>query len=165
MSILRIATRQSKLALWQAEHVAAQLRAAHPKLQVELVRITTTGDRILDRPLAAVGGKGLFIKELEVALAEGRADIAVHSMKDVPSELPSGMHLAAMLPRVDARDAFVANRFDGFESLPQGARVGTSSLRRQSQLLHLRSDLQIVQLRGNVDTRLRKLDDGDYDAI
>src|SRR5262245_24253688 len=130
MSILRIATRQSKLALWQAEHVAAQLRSAHPKLQVELVRMTTQGDRILDRPLADIGGKGLFIKELEVALAEGRADIAVHSMKDVPSELPPGMMLAAMLPRADPRDAFVANRFDTFAALSEGASVGTSSLRR-----------------------------------
>jgi hydroxymethylbilane synthase len=165
MSLLRIATRQSKLALWQAEHVATQLRAAHPKLQVELVRMTTQGDRILDRPLADIGGKGLFIKELEVALAEGRADIAVHSMKDVPSELPEGMMLAAMLPRADPRDAFVSNRFETFESLPQGARVGTSSLRRQSQLRHVRGDLQIAPLRGNVDTRLRKLDEGEFDAI
>jgi hydroxymethylbilane synthase len=165
MTSLRIATRQSKLALWQAEHVGALLRAAHPGLQIELVKITTQGDRILDRPLADVGGKGLFIKELEVALAERRADIAVHSMKDVPSEMPPGMMLAAMLPRVDARDAFVSSRFASLSALPTGARVGTSSLRRQSQLRALRGDLEIIPLRGNVDTRMRKLDAGEYDAI
>jgi len=165
MALLRIATRQSKLALWQAEHVASLLRAAHPSLQIELVKITTQGDRILDRPLADIGGKGLFIKELEVALAEGRADIAVHSMKDVPAELPPGMTLAAMLPRADARDAFVSTRFVRLDSLPHGARVGTSSLRRQSQLRMLRGDLDLIPLRGNVDTRLRKLDAGEFDAI
>lgn len=165
MSSIRIATRQSRLALWQAEHVASLLRAAHPSLEVELVKITTQGDRILDRPLADIGGKGLFIKELEVALAEGRADIAVHSMKDVPAELPPGMTLAAMLPRADARDAFVSTRFANWESLPQGARVGTSSLRRQCQLRLLRKDLVLTPLRGNVDTRLRKLDAGEFDAI
>jgi hydroxymethylbilane synthase len=165
MTALRIATRQSKLALWQAEHVAALLRAAHPGLQVELVKIVTQGDRILDRPLADIGGKGLFIKELEVALAEQRADIAVHSMKDVPSDLPPGMTLAAMLPRADARDAFISKRFASLSALPQGARIGTSSLRRQCQLKQLRSDVQIVALRGNVDTRLRKLDEGEFDAI
>jgi hydroxymethylbilane synthase len=165
MSPLRIATRQSKLALWQAEHVATLLRAAHPSLQVELVKITTQGDRILDRPLADIGGKGLFIKELEVALTEQRADIAVHSMKDVPSDLPAGMALAAMLPRVDARDAFVSKRYNSLTALPPGARVGTSSLRRQSQLRALRDDVEIIPLRGNVDTRLRKLDAGEFDAI
>jgi hydroxymethylbilane synthase len=165
MTLLRIATRQSKLALWQADHVSALLRSAHPALQIELVKITTQGDRILDRPLADVGGKGLFIKELEVALAEGRADIAVHSMKDVPSEMPPGMMLAAMLARVDARDAFISNRFASLAALPNGARVGTSSLRRQSQLRAIRSDLSISPLRGNVDTRLRKLDAGEFDAI
>jgi hydroxymethylbilane synthase len=165
MTTIRIATRQSKLALWQAEHVAALLRAAHPALQIELVKMTTQGDRILDRPLAEVGGKGLFIKELEVALTESRADIAVHSMKDVPSELPPGMTLAAMLPRVDARDAFVSVRYQSFASLPQGARVGTSSLRRQCQIRSVRSDLELIPLRGNVDTRLRKLDEGEFDAI
>lgn len=165
MALLRIATRQSKLALWQAEHVASLLRASHPSLHVELVKITTQGDRILDRPLADIGGKGLFIKELEVALAEGRADIAVHSMKDVPAELPPGMTLTAMLPRADARDAFLSTRFAGLESLPHGARVGTSSLRRQCQLRALRSDLNLIPLRGNVDTRLRKLDAGEFDAI
>ncbi len=165
MTSIRIATRQSKLALWQAEHVGALLRTAHPGLQIELVKITTQGDRIQDRPLADVGGKGLFIKELEVALAEKRADIAVHSMKDVPSEMPPGMTLAAMLPRADARDALVSNRHSSLAALPQGARLGTSSLRRQSQLRALRGDLEIVPLRGNVDTRLRKLDAGEFDAI
>lgn len=162
---LRIATRESRLALWQAEHVAALLRVAHPGLKVELVPMTTQGDRILDRPLANIGGKGLFIKELELAMSEHRADIAVHSMKDVPSELPPGMILAAMLPRADPRDAFVSSRHRNFASLPQGARVGTSSLRRQSQLKHVRPDLEIVTLRGNVDTRLRKLEDEQLDAI
>lgn len=164
-STLRIATRQSRLALWQAEHVAGELRARHPHIAVVLVPMTTQGDRVLDRPLAEVGGKGLFIKELEVALAEHRADIAVHSMKDVPSEMPPGMMLAAMLPRADAHDAFVSQHHPSVESLPTGARVGTSSLRRQCQLKSLRPDLEIVALRGNVDTRLRKLDEGHYDAI
>ena len=162
---LRIATRQSRLALWQAEHVAARLRAAHPHVPVVLVPMTTTGDRILDRPLAEVGGKGLFIKELELALAENRADIAVHSMKDVPSELPPGMALAAMLPRADPRDAFVSSQHPSFKALPQHARVGTSSLRRQCQLSFARPDLELTTLRGNVDTRLRKLQEGQYDAI
>jgi hydroxymethylbilane synthase len=162
---LRIATRQSRLALWQAEHVAALLRARHPDVNVVLIPMTTQGDRVLDRPLAQVGGKGLFIKELEMAIAENRADIAVHSMKDVPSELPPGMTLAAMLPRADPRDAFVSQRFTDVMSLPQGARIGTSSLRRQCQLKALRPDLEIIPLRGNVDTRLRKLDEGHYDAI
>lgn len=163
--ILRIATRQSRLALWQAEHVAALLRAAHPGLEVELVPMTTQGDRILDRPLANIGGKGLFIKELELAMSEHRADIAVHSMKDMPSELPPGMMLAAMLPRADPRDAFVSLRHKDFASLPRGARVGTSSLRRQCQLKYARPDLELITLRGNVDTRLRKLDEEQYDAI
>jgi hydroxymethylbilane synthase len=162
---LRIATRQSRLALWQAEHVAALLRAAHPGLKVELVPMTTQGDRILDRPLANIGGKGLFIKELELAMSEHRADIAVHSMKDVPGELPPGMILAAMLPRADPRDAFVSLRHKNFASLPQGARIGTSSLRRQCQLKHVRPDLELVTLRGNVDTRLRKLEEEQFDAI
>jgi hydroxymethylbilane synthase len=164
-SSIRIATRQSRLALWQAEYVAAELRKAHPGLDVLLVPMTTQGDRITDRPLAAVGGKGLFIKELEVALAENRADIAVHSMKDVPTDLPDGMMLAAMLPREDPRDAFVSRTFARLDALPQGARVGTSSLRRQCQLKAVRPDLQILLLRGNVETRLRKLDEGQYDAI
>jgi hydroxymethylbilane synthase len=162
---LRIATRRSRLALWQAEHVAALLKAAHPGLEVELVPMVTEGDRILDRALAEVGGKGLFIKELEVAMFEGRADLAVHSMKDVPADLPEGMTLAIVLERADPHDAFVSNRYGSIADLPQGARVGTSSLRRQSQLRHARPDLRILQLRGNVETRLRKLDEGDYDAI
>jgi hydroxymethylbilane synthase len=162
---IRIATRQSRLALWQAQHVAARLREAHPELSVELVPMTTQGDRILDRSLAQVGGKGLFIKELEVAIAEGRADIAVHSMKDVPSDMPPGMTLAAMLPRADPHDAFVSLRHESFSSLPHGARVGTSSLRRQCQLKDARSDLQMLTLRGNVETRLRKLQEDHYDAI
>ena len=162
---LRIATRQSRLALWQAEHVASRLREAHPGLEVVLVPMTTQGDRVLDRPLAEVGGKGLFIKELEIAVQEHRADIAVHSMKDVPSELPAGMTLAAMLTRADPRDAFVSLKFRHFNDLPQRARIGTSSLRRQSQLKAVRPDLEITALRGNVDTRLRKLDEGQYDAI
>lgn len=162
---LRIATRQSRLALWQAEHVAALLRNRHPGLNVVLVPMTTQGDRILDRPLANIGGKGLFIKELELAMSEHRADIAVHSMKDVPSEMPPGFMLAAMLPRADPRDAFVSSRHNSFASLPQRARVGTSSLRRQCQLKHARPDLELITLRGNVDTRLRKLDEEQYDAI
>ncbi len=162
---LRIATRQSRLALWQAEHVAKRLREVHPELDVVLVPMTTQGDRVLDRSLAEVGGKGLFIKELERALEDGRADIAVHSMKDVPSELPAGMTLAALLPRADPRDAFLSNRYPDFASLPEGARLGTSSPRRQAQLKHARADLQVAVLRGNVETRLRKLDAGEYDAI
>ena len=164
-STLRIATRQSRLALWQAEYVAARLRERYAGLNVVLVPMTTQGDRVLDRPLAQVGGKGLFIKELEIAMAENRADIAVHSMKDVPSELPPGMTIAAMLPRADAHDAFVSQRYSSFQALPPGARVGTSSLRRQSQLKSVRPDLEIIPLRGNVDTRLRKLDEDQYDAI
>jgi hydroxymethylbilane synthase len=163
--VTRIATRRSRLALWQAEHVASLLRQAHPGLTVELVPMVTEGDRILDRALAEVGGKGLFIKELEVAMFEGRADLAVHSMKDVPAELPDGMVLAAVLERADPRDAFVSGRFPDLEALPRGARIGTSSLRRQCQLRHVRPDLEVLQLRGNVDTRLRKLDEGQYDAI
>jgi hydroxymethylbilane synthase len=162
---LRIATRQSRLALWQAEHVAAKLREAHAGLAVQLVPMTTQGDRIVDRSLAQVGGKGLFIKELEIAIAEGRADIAVHSMKDVPSDMPPGMTLAAMLSRADPHDAFVSLRHEAFSSLPQGARVGTSSLRRQCQLKYARPDLQLLTLRGNVETRLRKLQEEQYDAI
>lgn len=162
---LRIATRKSPLALWQAEHVRDRLLAAHPGLQVELVRMTTQGDRILDTPLSKVGGKGLFVKELEQGLLEGSADIAVHSMKDVPMEFPSGLHLPVIGAREDARDAFVSMRYPALDSLPQGARVGTSSLRRQCQLQERRPDLQIISLRGNVNTRLRKLDDGEFDAV
>lgn len=162
---LRIATRRSKLALWQAEHVADLLRKAHPALSVELVPMSTQGDRVQDRALAEVGGKGLFVKELEVAMQEGRADIAVHSMKDVPSELPPGFCIAAALPRANPRDAFLSLRYRRFADLPQGARVGTSSPRRQAQLRHARPDLRLELLRGNVDTRLRRLEEGALDAI
>jgi hydroxymethylbilane synthase len=162
---LRIATRRSQLALWQAEHVAALLRAAHPALPVELVPMSTQGDRVQDRALAEVGGKGLFVKELEVAMQEGRADIAVHSMKDVPSELPPGLLIAAVLPRANPLDAFLSLRHARFEDLPSGARVGTSSPRRQAQLRHARPDLRLELLRGNVDTRLRRLEEGALDAI
>jgi hydroxymethylbilane synthase len=165
MPVLRIATRKSALALWQAEHVAALLRDAHAGLAVELVPISTKGDRIQDRSLAAIGGKGLFIKELEIALEERRADIAVHSMKDVPSEVPAAFSIAAVLPRADPRDALLTGKSDRISDLPRGARVGTSSLRRQAQLLAARPDLHIEALRGNVDTRLRRLDDGALDAI
>ena len=158
---LRIATRKSQLALWQAEHVSALLRAAHPGLQIELVPLLTQGDRIQDRTLAAIGGKGLFIKELEVALEELRADIAVHSMKDVPADLPPGLIIGAVLKRADPRDALVTTSgVARLEDLPRGAVVGTSSLRRQAQIRALRPDLNIESLRGNVDTRLRKLDAG-----
>jgi hydroxymethylbilane synthase len=162
---LRIATRKSQLALWQAEHVASCLRAAHAGLEVELVPMSTKGDLIQDRSLAAIGGKGLFIKELETALEEHRADIAVHSMKDVPAEMPPGFVIGAVLPRADPRDALIAGRYARFEDLPQAARVGTSSLRRQAQLLAARPDLKIHALRGNVNTRLRRLDEGELDAI
>jgi hydroxymethylbilane synthase len=162
---LRIATRKSALALWQAEHVAALLRATHPGLQVDLVPMSTRGDEILDQPLASIGGKGLFLKELEVAMLEGRADLAVHSLKDVPAQLEPGFVLPAILPRADAADAFVSNDYAELAALPQGARVGTSSLRRQAQLRALRPDLVLLDLRGNVGTRLGKLDAGDYDAI
>jgi hydroxymethylbilane synthase len=162
---LRIATRRSQLALWQAEHVAALLSRAHAGVGVELIPISTKGDRIQDRSLAAIGGKGLFIKELEVALEEHRADMAVHSMKDVPSDLPDGFVIAAVLPRADPRDALLTATAERIEDLPRGARVGTSSLRRQAQLLSTRPDLRIEALRGNVDTRLRRLDDGELDAI
>jgi hydroxymethylbilane synthase len=162
---LVIATRESRLALWQAHHVRDRLRALYPQCAVELLGMTTTGDQILDRSLNEIGGKGLFTKELEVALADGRADLAVHSLKDVPMELPEGFELAAVMRREDPRDAFVSPRFDGLDALPQGARVGTSSLRRAAQLSERRPDLQILPLRGNLDTRLRKLDQGEYDAI
>jgi hydroxymethylbilane synthase len=156
---LRIATRKSQLALWQAEHVSALLRAAHPGLEIELVPLLTQGDRIQDRTLADIGGKGLFIKELEVALQDLRADIAVHSMKDVPADLPQGLIIGAVLKRADPRDALVTRSGSArLEDLPRGAVVGTSSLRRQAQIRALRPDLSIESLRGNVDTRLRKLD-------
>jgi len=165
MKTLKIATRQSPLALWQAEHIRARLQELHPDLTVELVKFVTQGDKILDTPLAKIGGKGLFVKELEAALLDGRADLAVHSMKDVPMALPEGLTLAVICEREDPLDAFVSNQFEKFADLPQGARVGTSSLRRKSQILKQRPDLQIVDLRGNVGTRLGKLDDGQYDAI
>ncbi|MEQ1080881.1 hydroxymethylbilane synthase [Acinetobacter seifertii] len=165
MKTLKIATRQSPLALWQAEHIRARLQELHPDLTVELVKFVTQGDKILDTPLAKIGGKGLFVKELEAALLDGRADLAVHSMKDVPMALPEGLTLAVICEREDPLDAFVSNHFEKFADLPQGARVGTSSLRRKSQILKQRPDLQIIDLRGNVGTRLGKLDDGQYDAI
>ena len=163
--IIRIATRQSPLALWQAHYVQQRLMACHPGLQVELVPMVTRGDVILDTPLAKVGGKGLFVKELELALLEGRADIAVHSMKDVPVDFPAGLGLTTICEREDPRDAFVSNRFASLDQLPQGSVVGTSSLRRQCQLSARRPDLVIRSLRGNVGTRLGKLDAGEYDAI
>lgn len=164
-NILRIATRKSKLALWQAEYVKAELKKYHPEVEVELVTFTTQGDIILDTPLAKIGGKGLFVKELEAAMLDGRADIAVHSMKDVPMEFPEGLGLSVICPRENPTDAFVSNHFKAFADLPQGAHVGTSSLRRQCQLLAARPDLKVTSLRGNVQTRLGKLDNGDYDAI
>jgi len=164
-SRLRIATRKSPLALWQANHVRDALIARHPELDVELLTMTTQGDKILDTPLAKVGGKGLFVKELETGMLEGRADLAVHSMKDVPVEFPEGLGLAAVLPREDPRDVLISNTCSGIDDLPQGARVGTSSLRRQSQLRARRPDLRVLDLRGNVNTRLSKLDNGEYDAI
>lgn len=165
MQQLRIATRKSALALWQAEFVKAQLEHFHPGLVVELVPMSTQGDRILDTPLAKIGGKGLFVKELETAILDGRADIAVHSMKDVPVEFPQGLMLHTICQREDPRDAFVSNRYQALDDLPAGAVVGTSSLRRQCQLKALRPDLTIRDLRGNVNTRLAKLDAGEYDAI
>lgn len=162
---LKIATRKSPLALWQAEHVRTRLQRLHPGLEVELVAMSTQGDRVLDSPLAKIGGKGLFVKELEQGMLAGTADIAVHSMKDVPAELPAGLEIGAILEREDPHDAFVSNSFDAVGQLPDGARVGTSSLRRQCQLRERRPDLQVSDLRGNVGTRLAKLDNGDYDAI
>ena len=162
---LRIATRKSPLALWQAEHVKARLIALNPELIVELVTFTTKGDIILDTPLAKIGGKGLFVKELEVAMLAGDADIAVHSMKDVPMEFPEGLHLSVILPREDPSDAFVSNKYRSLEDLPANAKIGTSSLRRQCQISARFPDAQVLSLRGNVNTRLAKLDAGDYDAI
>ncbi|HBZ16397.1 MAG TPA: hydroxymethylbilane synthase [Pantoea sp.] len=163
--IFRIATRQSPLALWQAQYVQQRLMAAHPGLQVELLPMVTKGDVILDTPLAKVGGKGLFVKELELAMLDGRADLAVHSMKDVPVDFPQGLGLVTICEREDPRDAFVSNHYNSVDELPQGAVVGTSSLRRQCQLSARRPDLVIRSLRGNVGTRLGKLDAGEYDAI
>jgi hydroxymethylbilane synthase len=163
--LLRIATRKSPLALWQAEFVAQCLRRAHPELIVELVGMTTRGDKILDSPLAKVGGKGLFVKELEQGLLEGRADLAVHSLKDVPVEFPEGLYLPVIMAREDPRDAFVSNHYRHLDQLPPGARIGTSSLRRQCQLMARYPDLQVVSLRGNVNSRLAKLNNSDYDAL
>lgn len=163
--LVRIATRKSALALWQAEYVKAKLEHFHPGLQVELVPMSTQGDKILDTPLAKIGGKGLFVKELETAMLEGRADIAVHSMKDVPVEFPDGLMLSVICEREDPRDAFVSSTYQSLADLPLGAVVGTSSLRRQCQLKALRPDLVIRDLRGNVNTRLAKLDAGEFDAI
>jgi hydroxymethylbilane synthase len=162
---LVIASRESALAMWQALHIQARLQALYPACDVQILGMTTTGDQILDSPLSRIGGKGLFVKELEMALADGSADLAVHSMKDVPMNLPEGFILAATGEREDARDAFVSNDFASLESLPHGSIVGTSSLRRQSQLQHRFPHLKIESLRGNVQTRLRKLDEGQYAAI
>lgn len=163
--LVRIATRESQLALWQAEFIKAELMAAHPGLTVELLGMTTRGDQILDSPLSKVGGKGLFVKELETALLDNRADIAVHSMKDVPMEFPAGLGLAIICEREDPTDAFVSNHYASLDELPAGSRVGTSSLRRQCQVRARRPDLTVLDLRGNVNTRLRKLDAGEYEAI
>ncbi|MBD9483069.1 hydroxymethylbilane synthase [Pseudomonas sp. PDM14] len=162
---IRIATRKSALALWQAEYVKARLEQAHPGLQVSLVPMVSRGDKLLDAPLAKIGGKGLFVKELETALLENEADIAVHSMKDVPMDFPAGLGLFCICEREDPRDAFVSNTYASLDELPSGSVVGTSSLRRQAQLLARRPDLKIQFLRGNVNTRLAKLDAGEYDAI
>jgi hydroxymethylbilane synthase len=163
--VLRIATRKSPLALWQAEFVKSRLEHFYPELKIELVKMTTQGDKILDTPLSKIGGKNLFIKELEIGMIEGRADIAVHSMKDVPYELPEGFVIGAILERENPFDAFVSNHFNSITDLPIGSRVGSCSLRRIVQLKALRPDLVILDLRGNVNTRLQKLDDGEYDAI
>jgi hydroxymethylbilane synthase len=165
VKIIRIATRKSPLALWQAEHVADLLERTFPEIKTELVKMVTQGDKILDAPLAKVGGKGLFVKELEQGMLEGSADIAVHSMKDVPVEFPEGLHLAAILAREDPTDAFISNRYSSFEELPPNARIGTSSLRRQCQIKVKFPDAEVIALRGNVNTRLAKLDAGIYDAI
>jgi hydroxymethylbilane synthase len=165
MTLLRIATRKSPLALWQTHHVCDTLHHFHPNLQIEIVEMTTQGDKILDTPLANIGGKGLFVKELENGLLEGQVDIAVHSMKDVPIEIPNGLCLPVILAREEPYDAFVSNRYPNLAALPEGAIVGTASLRRQCQLLAHRPDLQIHPLRGNVGTRLNKLDHCEFDAI
>lgn len=163
--ILRIATRKSPLALWQAEHVRDQLEALHPGLEVQLLPMTTTGDQMLNQPLSQVGGKGLFLKELERAMLDGEADLAVHSMKDVPPVLPNGLGLVAIMARHAPEDAFVSNDYNSIDALPNGATVGTASLRRTTQIKAQRPDLNIALLRGNIQTRLRKMDEGDYDAI
>lgn len=165
MNIVRIATRQSRLALWQAEEVARQLRMRYPGLECELVKISTKGDLFLDAPLGTIGGKGLFVKELEQAMLEGRADIAVHSMKDVTIDLPDGLHLPVIMARANPLDAVVSPQGDGLDSLPAGTRIGSSSLRRQCQIRARRPDLKVLFVRGNVDTRLAKLDAGDFDVL
>ncbi|MCB1740484.1 MAG: hydroxymethylbilane synthase [Gammaproteobacteria bacterium] len=165
MRTLRIATRRSPLALWQAEFVVEALKQAHPDLDCELLPMRTQGDKLVDAPLAKVGGKGLFVKELELAMLDGRADIAVHSMKDVPVELPAGLVISTVLERGDPCDALVSNRYDSLDALPGGARIGSSSLRRQCQLMVLRPDLDIQNVRGSVQTRLTRLDNGDFDAL
>ncbi|HIO96396.1 MAG TPA: hydroxymethylbilane synthase [Leucothrix sp.] len=165
INTLRIATRKSPLALWQAEEVSRLLKKFHPEIKIELVTMTTQGDKILDTPLSKIGGKGLFVKELEVGMLEGKADIAVHSMKDVPMAFPDGLHLSVVLEREDPSDAFVSNTYNKLADLPLNAKVGTCSLRRQTQLKETRPDIEILDLRGNVNTRLAKLDNGDYDAI
>ncbi|MBD3895422.1 hydroxymethylbilane synthase [Halomonas sp. ML-15] len=162
---LRIATRKSLLAMWQAEHVRDRLMAEHPGLEVELVAMSTRGDKILDTPLAKVGGKGLFVKELEEAMLDGRADIAVHSMKDVPMHFPEGLGLSVILAGAEPTDAFVSNHYASIDELPEGARIGTSSLRRGLQMREARPDFEVLSLRGNVQTRLGKLDAGEFDAI
>ena len=165
MRKIKIGTRASRLALWQAEFVAAELKKFFPTLEIELIKIKTTGDKILDAPLAKIGGKGLFTKELELQMAAGAIDLAVHSLKDVPTELPEGFKIAAITKRAQPFDAFVSNKFSSFDALPKNSVVGTSSVRRAAQILSLRPDLQIKNLRGNVDTRLKKLDVGEFDAI
>lgn len=165
MRKIKIGTRASRLALWQAEFVAAELKKFFPSLEIELVKVHTTGDKILDAPLAKIGGKGLFTKELELQMAAGAIDLAVHSLKDVPTELPAGFKIAAITKRAQPFDAFVSNKFSTFDALPKNSVVGTSSLRRAAQILSLRPDLLIKNLRGNVETRLKKLDAGDFDAI
>ena len=165
ISVLKIATRKSPLALWQAEFVKSKLASLYPDLKIELVKMTTQGDQILNSPLSKIGGKSLFIKELEIGMNEGRADIAVHSMKDVPYELPQGFEIGAILERENPFDAFVSNDYNTIEELPIGAKLGSCSLRRIVQIKAMRPDLEILDLRGNVNTRLKKLDDGEYDAI
>ncbi|VAW68474.1 Porphobilinogen deaminase [hydrothermal vent metagenome] len=162
---IRIATRKSPLALWQAEEVSRQLKLHHPGIEVELLKIVSKGDKILDAPLAKIGGKGLFVKELEQAMLDGEADIAVHSMKDVPMEFPQGLHLPVIMQREDPTDAFVSNHYSSLEALPENARIGSSSLRRQLQIKEVMPGAEMLNLRGNVNSRLQKLDNGDYDAI
>ena len=162
---IRIATRKSPLALWQAEEVSRQLKQLHPELEIELVKMVSKGDKFLDAPLAKIGGKGLFVKELEQAMLDGEADIAVHSMKDVPMEFPEGLHLSVIMEREDPTDAFVSNKYKNLQDLPENARIGSSSLRRQLQIKEMMPGAEMLNLRGNVNSRLQKLDDGEFDAI